>query len=162
MFMSTNNTNNTNYRSLKATLPKLDDYYFDDYDLADILEREEQLDSSGQIGDYDDLESIHRQIRAARLSLYKVTLALNDIDRELTIQSTKMKRVWNRIYLDSTGTDKIKTLAADIEVEQLNDKVIGLQFKKTEMQRKAQFLRDDLRTLEVLSNDYRQMMRIRQ
>ena len=55
MFMSTNNTNNTNYRSLKATLPKLDDYDFDDYDLADILEREEQLDSSGQIGDYDDL-----------------------------------------------------------------------------------------------------------
>lgn len=150
------------YTKLPSKLPELEDVDFDDYNLEDILEKERQLDADGQLGDYDDLDSIHRQIQAARIALYRVTIQLNENDRMLTIANIKYKRMYNRIYMDTNGPSTVRSSYAEIKTESLNNEVSRFADKAKELSRKANFLRDELNILMTLSNDYRQMMKVRQ
>lgn len=161
MRMAENDNNSEQWLTIKSDIPHVDDIDYNDYNLDGILESEEaRLDQDGQIGDYDDLDSIHRQVQAARLALYNATTAQSEAEKELIIAQTKAKRAWNRVYLSSDGADRIKSAIADVRTEKLTNNVIECQFKRNELQRKCMFLRDELRTLEMLANDYRQMMRI--
>lgn len=156
------NDGNMPWLSLKTDMPVVDDMDYGDYNLDGILESEDaRLDRNGQIGDYDDLDSIHRQVQAARLALYNATTAQSAAEKELVVAQAKAKRAWNRVYLSSQGADKIKSAMADIRTEKLTNAVLECQFRRNELQRKCMFLRDELRTLETLANDYRQMMRVR-
>ena len=107
----------------------------------------ESLNSSGQVADYGDLKTIHVQMNAARTSLYRIISEQSKTDRELSVAEQKYKRAWNRSYM------------ADIENEELQNRLIELQIRSKELTRRAQFLRDDLKASESLSNDYRQLIR---
>lgn len=119
----------------------------------------ESLSSSGQVSDYGDLKSIHTQMNAARASLYRIVSEQADTDRSLSVAEQQYKRSWNRSYIGASGTDKIRSTMADIENEELQNKLIELQIRSKELARRAQFLRDDLKASESLSNDYRQLIR---
>lgn len=138
------------------TLPSVPDSSDYGYDLERILE---DIASSGQISDYYDMESIHNQVRSARLSLYRIISGQSDADKEAVILEQKYKRVWNRIYMTTSGTDKIRSTMADIKSESYQNEFLAAQIKVRELSRRAQFLRDELRVLESLANDYRQMIR---
>lgn len=119
----------------------------------------ESLNSSGQVADYGDLKNIHVQMNAARTSLYRIISEQSKTDRELSVAEQKYKRAWNRSYIGAVGTDKIRSTMADIENEELQNRLIELQIRSKELTRRAQFLRDDLKASESLSNDYRQLIR---
>lgn len=156
------NDDNQAFSKLKSSLPELSEIDFDDYNLESILKAEEDLDNNGQIGDYDDLDSIHRQIRAARVALYNVTVAQNENDRKMLTAELKHQRAWERIYLDTAGPDRVKQSYADVKTEKLYNELAEYKNISKSLMRKANFLRDELNTLQTLSNDYRQMLRVRQ
>jgi DNA mismatch repair ATPase MutS len=143
----------------KISLPKFHEDMKTGYDLEKIME---ELNKNGQVSDYNDMESIHTQMNAARLSLYHIIQAQKDAYREQIIAEQKYKRLWARVYVGSTGTERIKTTIADIKTEKYQDDFIVAQERSRELQHRAQFLRDELKVLESLSNDYRQIIRSQQ
>ena len=145
--------------SKKITLPDIPDKEEQTYDLDAILET---LNREGQLTDYEDMKALHKQINSARLNLFHTIQAQTDADRDSAIAEQKYKRVWNRIYIGSSGTDKIRSTTADIKAEPYQNDMVAAQVKVRELGRRAQFLRDDLKVLESLSNDYRQIIRSQQ
>lgn len=143
----------------KISLPAFDDGNEDSESWYNPEQVREEISSSGQIADYADLESIHTQMNAARLSLYRTVMEQSQTDRDLAVAEQKYKRRWNRLYLSARGTEKIRTTLADVNSERLQNQYIQLQVKSRELVRRAQFLRDEIKALESLSNDYRQLIR---
>lgn len=141
---------------------KLPDFPKDDsngYDLEKIMS---ELNKSGQIADYNDIASLHTQVNAARLSLYRIVVAQSQADKDAIIAEQKYKRIWNRVYQSASGTEKIKATTADIKSENYQNDYVVSQMRCRELARRAQFIRDDLKALESLSNDYRQIIRSQQ
>ena len=131
----------------------------EEYDLEKILE---QLDQNGQVADFNDMKSIHQQIESVRIALFKTMRAQSETERELAIAEQKYKRAWNRMYISEIGSDALRKATAEIKTESLNNDLISRQVTSKELQRRTQYYRQELRVLESLSNDYRQMIRSQQ
>lgn len=157
--VSNDNSSDAPWMSVKSTIPVFENTldFHHDYNLIQL---QNELDDEGQLGDYSDLEAIHMQIKAARLNLYEMVVEQDKVEAALLEASEKYARARGRIYLDSAGTEKVKSTIADIKTESLHNTVLTLQCRLNLLIRHSNFVRGDLKTLEVLANDYRQMARI--
>lgn len=157
-FAVNNFSASTSWLSYPMQVPTFDNTvsFQSNYRLKELLE---SLDKEGQIGDYSDLIAVHKQIQAARLCLYEIIQQQDNLECLLLKAQEEYSRAHNRVYMDSEGTEKVKNTIADIKTEKLFNTVVQLRGKLGFLNRHATFIRDDLRLLETLSNDYRLMAR---
>lgn len=118
-------------------------------------------DYVNKIVDYESLESLNTNIKAARMALFQTTDAINKYERLETESKTQYNREWRRAYIQSAErTDTAKKTRADLVCETYEDDVIVNGQVKSELLRVSAALRIELNTLEALGNNLRQQLKM--
>lgn len=113
------------------------------------------------IVDYEDLEKLGNAINNARLSLFKVTEKINEYDRKALLAKTAYEREYRRRYLTSNAkTDTQRKIRAELMCENLENDVLTYTQTKIELSRQANLLRTELETLQTISNNIRQQIKM--
>lgn len=118
-------------------------------------------DYESMIVDYADFDQLTEAINAARIALVEITDKLNSVERKEAAAKTKFERVWRRAYLASTKkTDTAKKSEASMMAEDAEDEVLKYSQAKSEYNRLSSTMRMELQTLQVISNNFRQQMKM--
>ena len=116
-------------------------------------------DYFSNILDYETFDELSNAINSARLALFDATDKLNTVDRKSRIAKTEYERRWRRAYLSSNEkTDFAKRTYADICVRMRMTTWLKQVVK--EMGRICNVLRLELQTLQTVSNNLRQQLRL--
>lgn len=111
--------------------------------------------------DFEDLNDLNRQIRAANIALFKITDAINKAERKAKRAKVIYERNYRRKYIDSSEkTEGAKKVSAEILVEDLENTYMYYDQMFSELNRASYTLRQELRSLEVMANNYRQQMKV--
>ena len=118
-------------------------------------------DYFSNILDYETFDELSNAINSARLALFDATDKLNTVDRKSRIAKTEYERRWRRAYLSSNEkTDFAKRTYADIVCEEYEDDYLVKEQVVKEMGRICNVLRLELQTLQTVSNNLRQQLRL--
>lgn len=113
------------------------------------------------IVDYDDLEKLGNAINKARLGLFIVTDKINEFDRKMLLAKTEYEREYRRRYLTSNAkTEMQRKIRAELMCEDLENNLLTFTQAKAELTRQANLLRVELETLNTISNNIRQQMKM--
>jgi len=111
--------------------------------------------------DYEDMESINKSIYNARMSLFKITNIINQLERkEALAKNTYDKAMRKEILLSDKKTASDRKIHAEIKCEHLEEDYFYTGQAKKEYERLAHTLRTELQALTVVSNNVRQQMRV--
>lgn len=136
---------------------------FPDYSAPDFLEIQssEFFQYEAEIIHYEDLEELNRVINLARTALYKTTEQINEYERLEQEKRLEYERAHRRAYLASTEkTETAKKTRADLYTEDLENEWIASKQAKNELGRIMNTIREDLRTLQGLSHNMRQQLKM--
>lgn len=122
---------------------------------------EKIYDYTNQIIDYHSLEELNGAINAARLALFKATKAINKYEREEKTAKLEYERAFRREFIRSVEkTSEGRRQRAELACEDLENKWLVAEQVKKEFERVSYSLRLELQTLQGISNNYRQQMRM--
>lgn len=111
--------------------------------------------------DFEDIHSLNKEIYNVSRALYVVTEKLNTADRMAVRLSHKYERKYRQLYLTMDGkTESIKKAKSEMECEDDYEQVLIYKQVVKELERSANVLRSHLQTLQALSNNIRQQLRL--
>ena len=111
--------------------------------------------------DYESFKQLEEAINACRLALFRVTDKQNEMDRKAASARLYYNRFWRRAYLSSAEkTDAARKAYADIVSEEHEDKAIVFEQVVKDLERSGWALRTELSTLQNISSNMRQQMRL--
>lgn len=114
-----------------------------------------------QITDYGTLQELSNSINAARMALFKVTEQINHYERLEKESKLQYERAHRRTFMSSTEkTEAMKRARADLMNEELENQYIVNEQIKNELVRLSYSLRLELQTLQGVSNNLRQQMKM--
>jgi len=120
-------------------------------------------DFSNNISDYSSLEELSEAITQARISLFKITENINKYERLERKARVAYERAYRRTLLMSVEkTELMKRARADLMNEGLENEVIVNEQVKNELVRMSHAVRLELQTLQSVSNNMRQQMKMEQ
>lgn len=111
--------------------------------------------------DFEDLKDLGEAINAARKALYNITLDLSESERKYRSAEYKYSVAMRRSISSSdlkTATDK--KIEAEIENEDLELVMLKSKIMYDQLKRAADLLRSELQTLQTISNNVRQQLKI--
>lgn len=118
-------------------------------------------DYANNIVDYENLEDVGKAITQARIGLFKINEKVNTYERKETVAKTQYDREYRRAYLNSTAkTEMQKKSRAELMCENLENEVIEYKQIKIELLRYSSLLRLELESLQTISNNLRQQMKM--
>lgn len=119
-------------------------------------------DNLADVVNYEDLRAINTRINAAVHELYAVNAAYKQADDAGVTAQTLYDRAFRRYYLDLADVkpDGARRSRAKLKSEDLEDDVLYYTQQKSELSKIADGLRAELRSLEILSNNYRREMQL--
>lgn len=113
------------------------------------------------ITDYEDLEDLGKAITQARIGLFKINEKINEYEQKETLSKTDYERSFRRHYLSSTAkTETQKKERAALMCENLENELLKNQQVKRELIRYSNLLRLELQTLQTVSNNLRQQIKM--
>lgn len=136
---------------------------FPEYSAPDFrqIETSEYFEYESQVIDYEDLPELNRVINLARIALYKTTVQMNECERLEAAKKLEYDRAHRRAYLSSTEkTETAKKTRADLYTENLENDWIAYKQAKSELMRISNTVRLDLQTLQAISNNMRQQLKM--
>lgn len=118
-------------------------------------------DIENHLGGYQDLMDVELSQRQLLVELFRVTNDQNEEDRLFREARLVYDRNYKRNYLKlhDVKPDSVRRLQAELKCEDLEDEWIYHEQKRKELDRKAQTLRDALRSMMSSGNNLRQQMR---
>lgn len=120
-----------------------------------------QYDYTALTADFEDLNDLNRQINAAKMALFKLTDAINKAERKAKAAKVIYERNYRRKYINSSEkTEAAKRVSAEILVEDLENRYMYYEQMFSELNRASYTLRQELRSLEVMANNYRQQIKM--
>lgn len=120
-----------------------------------------QYDYTALTADFEDLNDLNKQINAAKIALFKLTDAINKAERKAKAAKVIYERNYRRKYINSSEkTEAAKKVSAEILVEDLENRYMYYEQMFSELNRAAYTLRQELRSLEVMANNYRQQIKM--
>lgn len=125
------------------------------------IETREFFDYDAEVVDYEHLRDVNRTINRARHALFKVVQQINEYERLEAEKKDLYDKKHRRAYLTSTErTDAARRARADLYTEDLENDWIACKQAKNELSRIANTLREDLRSLQGLSHNIRQQLKM--
>lgn len=113
------------------------------------------------IADYEDLEDLGKAITQARIGLFKLNEKINEYERKEVIAKSNYERQLRRFYLESTAkTEAQKKARAELACEFLENDLLQIKQIKAEIIRYTGLLKSELETLNTVSNNLRQQMKM--
>lgn len=113
------------------------------------------------IVDYEDLEDLGKAITQASIGLFKINEKINEYERKEIEAKTNYERQLRRSYLESSAkTEAQRKARAELSCELLENDLLEFKQIKTELVRYASLLRLQLETLQTVSNNVRQQMKL--
>lgn len=120
-----------------------------------------QYDYTALTADFEDLNDLNKQINAAKIALFKLTDAINKAERKAKAAKVIYERNYRRKYINSSEkTEAAKRVSAEILVEDLENRYMYYEQMFSELNRASYTLRQELRSLEVMANNYRQQIKM--
>lgn len=120
-----------------------------------------QYDYTTLTADFEDLNDLNKQINAAKIALFKLTDAINKAERKAKAAKVIYERNYRRKYINSSEkTEAAKRVSAEILVEDLENRYMYYEQMFSELNRASYTLRQELRSLEVMANNYRQQIKM--
>lgn len=120
-----------------------------------------QYDYTALTADFEDLNDLNKQINAAKMALFKLTDAINKAERKAKAAKVIYERNYRRKYINSSEkTEAAKRVSAEILVEDLENRYMYYEQMFSELNRASYTLRQELRSLEVMANNYRQQIKM--
>lgn len=112
------------------------------------------------INDQETMTTLMRSVNDARVDLFHITEKINETERKLVQAKVKYERCHRRYMISSRASNATdRKLEADIKSERLEDDYIMFTQLKKELENKARVMRDELQTLQMISNNLRQQLR---
>lgn len=116
---------------------------------------------SDNVADYEELKGISKSIYHARKALFDVTNMLNEAEHKESIAKNTYDKKFRREMIKADGkTANDRKVRAEMACEDEWDEYYYSSMTKKELERVSQMLRAELQTLQVISNNVRQQMRV--
>jgi len=117
-------------------------------------------DYSDLSADFHDLHELNKRINAVTVALFKITDTINKAERTAKAAKLKYERKYRRKYLEAQEkTEAAKRVWAEIMVEDLENKYMYYEQLTMELNRASYTLRQELKSLEAIGNNYRQQIK---
>ena len=111
--------------------------------------------------DFEDLKALGDAINKAREGLYKVTQEISVTERKLRTVEYKYSVAIRRAMASSTQkTATDRKIEAEIANEELELNVLKARVTFEQLKRVADLLRSELQTLQTISNNLRQQLKM--
>lgn len=138
------------YENVSVVLPK-----FTSWSVSKVYNYNEQL------VDYHSLETLDVSIRAARKALFVLTDKINEYERKEKAAKIAYDRKYRREYLGSVEkTETAKRARAELKCEELENEWLTMEQLKNELVRLSFSMRTELQTLQTISNNLRQQLKM--
>lgn len=138
------------YDSVSVSLPK-----FTEWTASQIY------NYNAQLVDYHSLEDLDKSIQAARRALFILTDKINEYERKEKEAKVAYERKYRREYLSSVEkTETAKRARAELKCEELENEWLTMEQLKSELVRMSFSMKSELQTLQTISNNLRQQLKM--